>query len=202
MDLNIVSFGYLFLRLAPFILVCFFTLASIFNQDYKGLVYLVGLLFACFITTMLGKLLSFNSPIVSNEICNMITVGQNANISPLPLGQCVFSYTFFYLLFVIVKYKFVTQNIPTIVFFPVLMVFDMVWNIRNGCAQFLPLIAAIIFGGCSGLLWAYIIDSTNSKSLQYFIGVNNNETCSVPSTSTFRCMVYKNGKMISNNISG
>ena len=46
MEFNIVAFAYLFLRLAPFILICFFTLSSIFNQDFKGLIYLLGILFS------------------------------------------------------------------------------------------------------------------------------------------------------------
>jgi sulfur-oxidizing protein SoxB len=36
MDFNILAFGYLFLRLAPFVLVCFFSLSSLLNQDFKG----------------------------------------------------------------------------------------------------------------------------------------------------------------------
>ena len=119
MELNIISFTYLFLRLAPFVLVSFFSLSSIFNQDFKGLVYLVGLLFACFINIFVGNVLTFipsyeNKP----EICNMISINQTSDISRLPLGQAVFGYTFAYLLYTIIKYNYVTQNINTIIFFP------------------------------------------------------------------------------------
>ena len=48
MDLNLATFSFLFLRLAPFILICFFTLSSIFNNDLRGIVYLFGLLIAVF----------------------------------------------------------------------------------------------------------------------------------------------------------
>lgn len=44
MDLNLTSIVYLFYRLAPFIVVCFFTLNSLINQDMRGLMYLCGLL--------------------------------------------------------------------------------------------------------------------------------------------------------------
>jgi hypothetical protein len=204
MELNLVTFGYLFLRLAPFVLVSFFSLASIFNQDYKGLVYLIGLIFACFGTSMIGKLLGLDPPESSNpEICNMITVGQTSNISDLPLGQTVFTYTFAYLLYSIVKYKYVKQNIPTLIFFPLLIIADLIWNIKNSCNTFIQLLASLILGGLFGTLWAVIIDSTNSTNLQYFSGVNTNkEVCSKPSKSTFRCNVYKNGKLIGGNISG
>ena len=202
MELNFVTFGYLFLRLAPFILVCFFSLASIFNQDYKGLVYLIGLIFACFGTTMIGKILKLEPPVNNPEICNMITIGESNNISDLPLGQATFTYTFAYLLYTIIKYKFVKQNIATIVFFPLLITADFIWNLKNSCNSFFQLLISLICGALFGLLLAVIIDSTNSTNLQYFSGVNNKEVCSKPAKSTFRCNVYKNGILIGGNIGG
>ena len=35
MEINITKALYLFIRLSPFIVVCYFTLMSIFNQDIK-----------------------------------------------------------------------------------------------------------------------------------------------------------------------
>jgi hypothetical protein len=132
----------------------------------------------------------------------MITVGQAENISALPLGQTVFAYTFSYLLYVIIKYKFVKQNLTTIIFFPLLIMSDFIWNIKNSCNTFAQLILSMLAGASFGLLWALIIDSTNTTALQYFSGINNKEACSKPSKSTFRCNVFKNGKLIGKNISG
>jgi hypothetical protein len=204
MELNIVSFSYLFLRLAPFILVCFFTLSSIFNQDFKGLVYIAGLLFSCFTTIIIGSGLSEFivkvDPGSRPEICNMITVGQGGEISKLPLGQSIISFTFGYLLYTIVKNNFVKQNIATIVFFPILLLFDMIWNARNTCYSVQQLIMSLIIGGLFGVLWSYIISLSGNPSLQYFIGINNNEVCNVPTKNTFKCRVYQNGKLLSGNI--
>jgi len=202
MDLNIISFTYLFLRLAPFVLVSFFSLSSIFNQDFKGLIYLVGLLCACFINIAIGSVMSFLPTIDPEnrpEICNMISLGQT-DISKLPLGQAVFGYTFAYLLYTIIVNDFVNQNIPTLVFFPLVIVFDGLWNIKNSCYTVWQLLASLVFAGFGGWLWAYIIEQTNSTSLQYFAGVNNKEVCSKPSASTFKCAVYKNGKLLEKNL--
>lgn len=202
MDLNIISFTYLFLRLAPFVLVSFFSLSSIFNQDFKGLIYLVGLLCACFINVAIGNVMSFLPTIDPEnrpEICNMISLGQS-DISKLPLGQAVFGYTFAYLLYTIIVNDFVNQNIPTLVFFPLVIVFDGLWNIKNSCYTVWQLLASLVFAGFGGWLWAYIIEQTNSTSLQYFAGVNNKEVCSKPSASTFKCAVYKNGKLLEKNL--
>jgi hypothetical protein len=201
MELNIISFTYLFLRLAPFVLVSFFSLASIFNQDFKGLVYLVGLLVACFINIFLGNVIPIPEFTSKDEICNMITINQTGEISKLPLGQAVFGYTFAYLLYTIIKYNYVKQNITTLIFFPLLIIFDMVWNVRNSCYTIFQLVLSLLFAGAFGILWAYLIESTNSKNLQYFAGVNNKEVCTTPSASTFKCAVYKNGELISKNFS-
>ena len=204
MDLNVISFSYLFLRLAPFILVCFFTLTSIFNQDFKGLVYLGGLLFSCFITIMFGSLTGeFIETINANdrpEICNMVTLGQGGDISKLPLGQSTIGFTFGYLLYTIVKENFVQQNIATLVFFPVLLLFDMVWNASNSCYNIAQLVISLIIGGLSGVLWSYIISLSGNPQLQYFVGVDNAEVCNAPTKSTFKCRVYQNGKLLAGNI--
>ena len=44
MEANLFTIAYLFFRLSPFIIACFFSISSIFNNDMKGLIYLVGLI--------------------------------------------------------------------------------------------------------------------------------------------------------------
>lgn len=195
MELNFTTFAYLFLRLAPFILVCFFTMGSIFNQDFKGFVYLIGLLFACFCSLMLGRspmIVSRNAP----DICKTITIG-GVEMSALPIGQTVFGYTFAYLLYVMIKNNLVLSNIPVIVFLSLLILFDAAWNITKECYTFYMILAGFIVGGGIGALWSYIIDSTNTPNLQYYTGISNKEVCSRPARSTFKCNVYKGGKLIS-----
>jgi hypothetical protein len=199
MDLNIVTISYLFLRLAPFVLVCFFSLSSFLNQDLKGLVYLIGLIFSCFGTMFFGNILTFLSkydPDKRPEICNIFSVNQQSEISKLPLGQSIFGFTLFYLLYPMIKNNYVMNNIPTIVFFPALIIFDMVWNIQNTCYTFQQLFVSLILGTIFGTLWAYIISKTYNPSLQYLASSSNNEVCSKPSKQTFTCKVYKNGQLL------
>jgi hypothetical protein len=199
MDLNILTITYLFLRLAPFVLVCFFSLSSLLNQDLKGLVYLSGLIFSSFCTMFFGNILSFipkYDPQERPEICTIISLNQHSEISKLPLGQSVFGFTFFYLLYPMIINNYVMNNIPTLVFFPSLIVFDMVWNIQNTCYTFWQLITSLFFGIMFGILWAYLIGKTNNPSLQYLATSSNNEVCSKPSKQTFTCKVYKNGQLL------
>jgi ABC-type phosphate/phosphonate transport system permease subunit len=200
MDLNIITFTYLFLRLAPFVLVCFFSLSSFLNQDFKGLVYLSGLIFTCFCTMIFGNVLTFIPKYLPEdrpEICNMITVNQQSEISKLPLGQTVFGFTFCYLLYPMIKNNYIKQNIPTLIFFPALIFFDLIWNIQNTCYTLWQLIASLALGSLFGILWAYLISLTYNPSLQYLNKSTNNEVCSKPSKQTFSCKVYKNGEIVS-----
>jgi hypothetical protein len=215
MELNFISIIYLFLRLSPFILVCFFALASLFNQDFKGLIYLVGLIVTCFISILVGMPLKstieeLNKLIVTPNtdgttgkpfICSdMITLG-NAPLFNLPIGQTIFGFTFAYLLSIITnpKHNYVSQNIPTLIFFPVIILFDMIWNFRNECFVLeLPIALGIGFG--FGWLWGYIIESSKMTNLLYFNKISGASECSRPTKSTFTCKVYKNGQLISKNM--
>ena len=104
MDFNIINILYMFFRLAPFIIVSYFTLQSIFNQDLKGVIYLIGLLVASVVTVILGNILQKFSPPeglmptdYSKIRCTQLTLGKSQPISILPLSQTVFGYTLSYL---------------------------------------------------------------------------------------------------------
>jgi hypothetical protein len=188
MELNIINIIYLFFRFAPFIIVSYFTLESIFNQDLKGVIYLVGLLIASVCTILMGNVIgSSNESPFANAKCTTLTIGNNQPISTLPLSQTVFGFTLSYLSYFIGVNNLATQNIPTFIIFPLIILADMVWNTSNGCSSNAKLLAALIIGGLVGVLWAMIIDSTGMVNLTYFSGVSNKAVCSQPSRSMYRC---------------
>lgn len=208
MELNVFTITYLFLRLAPFIIVCFFSLASLFNQDFKGLIYLFGLIISCFITITVGSPISnfLNNKLQLSKgeepVCrSLITLG-NTTISNIPLSQNIFGFTFFYLfyLFGMKKQKYIAQNIPTLVFFPLIILFDIVWNLSNQCYTYIDIVLSLGLGIAFGIGWAALIDKTKMSNFQYFNKISGNAECSRPSKSTFKCNVYKNGKLISSNM--
>ena len=198
MELNIVSFFYLFFRLSPFIIVSYFALSSILNQDIKGVIYLVGLLVACFVTITVGNLIpepdtSSDDPneVKENAVCNLISIGHNRSFSKSPLGISLLSYTLFYLVYIIVKYKIVMYNIPTLVLLPLLILGDLFWNISNNCYDIFPILISIIIGGAMGALWARIIDSINQPNLFFFNVGSDKTVCQRPSKQLFKCTFKK-----------
>jgi len=199
MNLTFISLIYLFARLSPFILVSFFILNSLFNQDFKGVIYLVGVIFACFFSIIVGNtgfIKSFEDSLGigagGNEVCNLVTIGENASsINGIPMGQTIISFTFFYLLTIILWNKVSAGNIPTLIFFPIIITFDFFWNLSNDCHGPLSSIAAIIIGGGIGALWAFIFLKNKFTSLLYFNSLGDKTVCDRPSKQVFKCKIVK-----------
>lgn len=74
---------YLFFRLSPFIIACFFSLISIFNSDLKGFIYLVGLIFSTAITMGVGTLNESNMSSLTSTPLNVSSVTSAPVISPV-----------------------------------------------------------------------------------------------------------------------
>ena len=199
MNLNLINILYMFFRLAPFIIVSYFTLHSIFNQDLMGIMYLIGLLIASFATYLVAGILpkDLGLPETNEYVkakCSQLTLGTNGPISILPLSQTVFGYTFAYLSYFIGVNNVQTQNIAIFVLFPLLIVADMFWSTTNLCSIPKYLLLALIIGGLSGAIWAMIVDSFETPNLGYISGISNKEICSQPTKSLYRCRAVNGTK--------
>jgi hypothetical protein len=198
MEFNLITYIYLFIRLAPFIIVSCFTLNSILNLDLKGVVYIAGLLLACFVTTMVSKISFFkNDNKDANILCNLITLtGTGSVLSDIPLGQTTLSYTFMYLASIIIKYNdntnaLITKNMASFILFPLLIICDGYWTYYNKCTKPVNIIFAFLIGSGIGAAWALTLDASKMFELQYFNGISNRDVCSRPSKSIFRCTPKK-----------
>jgi hypothetical protein len=178
---NLISLSYLFSRLSPFIIVIYFVLQSVFNQDLKGIFYVSGVLLACFLNFMINNMGIFPRVSTSPLVCSLID-----GMPDLPLGQTILGFTFAYLSYIIVKYKLINQNSPTFVLFPILIIADLAWNYTNNCAYPITLLASLAVGSIFGVLWGMIIDSVDPE-LQFFNGIGNRNVCSRPSSTLYRC---------------
>jgi len=222
LDIDLYNVSYLAFRLAPFILVCFFTLESVLNWNLKGIVYLFGLLFACFITTMAASIFP-NSPNVTAEgvvgstqtsnICNTISLGTGGSVlSSLPLSTAVFSYTFFYLLTFIINMAsggkgFNTKKTNAI------RLQDLNTAMRQNAPTLLlfPLLividaAWILTNGCNewiNILVALIISGiigilwatilvATKNPDLLYVSKSLGDVCNRPSTTAFRCRMGTN----------
>ena len=126
-------------------------MASFFNQDFRINLFSwfnTNCFYLCDITN------AFNLEYPSgkqHDLCSLVEIGENDEFSKAPLSLTIYGYTFSYLLYVIVKYDFVLQNIPTIVFFPLMILMDVTWNMRYNCYSISQIIASLSIAALLGI---------------------------------------------------
>jgi hypothetical protein len=78
-------------------------------------------------------------------------------------------------------------NLPTLILFPLLILGDALWNVKNNCFRPFGIFISILVGGSVGALWAYVIDSIKQPKLQYFNIESDKTVCQRPSKQLFKC---------------
>ena len=191
--IDIKTIAYVGFRLAPFILICFFALSSMFNADIKGIIFLGLLLLNCFITMVVGNgFLPEPTPTNNNHICDGLSLSANGPISRLPLNINVLTFTLAYLAYIIGTYgkkdpSVINNNIPTFVVFSLLIIYQGIWSYQNGCNTMGYSLISMIIGGGLGALFSYAVDKSGLVKLQYFNGITNAEICSRPTKARYVC---------------
>jgi hypothetical protein len=183
-EFNILSLSYLFSRLSPFIIISYFVLQSLFNQNLKGIFYVAGVLLACFLNVLfIGGI--FGSSPDKSPVCNVID-----GMPDLPIGQTILGFTFAYLSYIIIVHKLINTNTATFIIFPILIISDLIWNYTNKCAQAISLFSSLALGTVFGILWGVIIDRVDPE-LQFFNGIGNKEICKRPTSTQYQCTINK-----------
>lgn len=188
MEMNLASMSYLFFRLSPFILVCFFALGSILNSELKGFVYLVGLCFSFFVTFMINGALGDTPDINAQSLlCKSFSVN-NIYSTKTPASLIILSYTFFYLVYPIAIHDLAIYNVPTLVLFPILILADIWWNFSHQCFPVVNCVITLAIAAGCGVAWSYFIEETKMPGLQYFNVGSNRERCTRPTKQRFKCV--------------
>ena len=198
--LNLKALMYVGFRFAPFILVSYFIVSSIFNADIRGILFLGMLLMNCFITIVVGNFLSdvpgmMVAPATRNKYgtCNTMNLTSGGPLSrTLPLNINVFAFTFGYLGQLLHRADdktLVNRNIPMILLFCILIVSQFIWSMTNGCASFIGLLLSLAIGFGLGWLFSFAIVKSDISDLQFFNGIKNEEVCSKMSDEIFNCTV-------------
>ena len=191
MNLEIFNLIFFAFRLGPFLLISFFILNSFFQQDIKCIIFIVGIVIACFLGILTGNSLSiFEFPPALKEtdsLCHIITLGESGPLSKIPLSTLIYSYTAMYLAYPIYPSLFdstkrsetgkVTEknpnismysDLPLFFLFSFLIVVDALWMIQYHCFNTYSIITGAIIGLCVGMAWSYIVGSSGKSPYHYF----------------------------------
>jgi len=183
-ELDLYTIGYLSFRIAPFILMSYLCLYSLFNREIKGLVLLSGLLLSSFLTVLVSKTGAFNFGTIEQteqntplQTCNILTMGKSGPVSQIPLSLHTYSFLCSYFIMCIIYNFVISENLLTIIVFVVLILADSVFLSRNKCSTSFSLIMSFILGSIFGITWFYLVGSTRNPELQFFNGKTSQETC-------------------------
>jgi hypothetical protein len=194
---NILQF---FSFIAPTLLIFFLFMTSLFNQNLKGLVYIAGILISSIANVVLMNMIGSERSDDEAFSCSMFDIPYVSRFnSPYPT-TVIIAFTLAYLALPM-KYNN-EMNYVVLAFLCVLLGIDIITKVQNKCSTYPGTLLGALVGGLSGLIWYALFSMSGYKSLLYFDELqSNNVICSKPTKQTFKCSVYKNGELISSNIS-
>ena len=190
--------------LLPFILITFITLLSFIFQNVKGGIYLGFVAFFIILREVIYYAKFGKESNQKKQICDSFVTpfddtffGKRGNLS----------FSSFVIVFTIVyrSMPMFMNQAPNFVFFSLLLFYFILdifikykFSLKNECILSVPeLIINIILGGPAGVVSVLFMDGIGSSKSLFFNEVQSSkEQCSQPTKQTFKCDVYKDGKLV------
>lgn len=178
---------------SPYLIVFLLLLNTIINSNVKGLIYICGIALLFIIVIGFQKLLMITNTHVPDPMCN--TFNLNLSLYSVPsFSVSLITYTLVYLLLPMVQNK--SLNYPFIVILNFVLILNIIYRIKNNCTTILGAITGGFLGFVWGVLFYFIIRSSDPKLTYYDDILSNKVACSKPSEQKFKCSVYKNGELL------
>lgn len=199
-SLTIENIFQLFSVLSPFLLMFFMLMLTFLNQNIKGIIYICGIMVVCFINILLmNTIRSCSNPSRTASMCNLIEIPYITNYNSPNMSSVFIAFTFIYLLLPMNFNNY--YNIPIITTLLSLFALDSFTKISYLCTNYGGIALGSMVGLIGGALWYSMFHSMDLDELLYFNELSSNKVmCKRPSKQTFKCSVYKNGKLVSTNI--
>jgi len=182
--------------ISPVLLGFFLVMTSVFNQDMKGIMYLAGVLMLCMVGgALLRTLFKQPAPLDKSPICDMIQVPFIGNYYQTPIfSTLVVAFTLAYLFIPMLNTGI---NVPVLISLIVLLLLDLLINTYHKCGGVANLFLSTFFGMLFGTIWYYVINASTDGNLTYFSDLPSNQVvCRKPKAETYKCKVYKNGRLL------
>ena len=198
-DVSIFNILQILGTLSTILLTFFMLMLSLMNQNFKGIVYIIGATFALIVGHIAQSLFKSNENTDPNKICDIIALPLLGN-NNIPCSSSLFIlFTFSYLLLPMKYNKQMNYGVIT----GLLLLFsaDTISKISNSCSTISGVVLGALLGFVLGCMWYTILHAAGADSLLYFNEMDSNAVrCEQPSKQTFKCSVYKNGELVSSNI--
>lgn len=197
MDMSTI-FGFISL-IGPFFIMFMMLTLSIFNSNFKGFFYLIGVSIMYAFILILNKTLNAETPEKPNAyhfpFCQLF--GNEIYYSIPSFNSSLYIFTLSYLLFPMIKNNMF--NLPLVLFFLTLFAIDTITRtIHINCTNSKGVTLGALIGFIWGLLYYNLMNENNStKQFLYYNDFGSNKVaCMRPSKQKFKCSVYKNGQLV------
>ena len=194
------NFLQLFALISPLLIAFFLVMLSLFNQDLKGLVYLAGVIMAVLANTILMQVVNDPRPEDAALVCDLFLMnGLERLSSPCPTSVFI-AFTIAYIM--LPMYFNGTINYAVLMGLFSLFAIDFYTKIISKCTNYLGALLGGLIGFMMGAMWFALFHVFGFDSLLYFNTYSSNRVfCSKPAKQTFKCKVFKGGKLVSETIS-
>lgn len=192
-------FRYL-MSLTPLFITCFLLMASVLNQNVKGLIYLGGILIVAILTIGFKQVFRLNPPEgYRPETCQVFNLPELITRYSAPDFNSMFlSFTFMYLVMPM-AYKAAPINAILIILMCIFIIGNSITRIMISCNNILDVLIGNLLGAALGVGYFFAFWATNNKNMLFTDDIISNKvSCQRPSKQTFKCAVYKNGQLIKN----
>lgn len=179
--------------IGPYVLIGFFALMSLFNFNFKGVIYIIGVIVLLVCVGYATKDEDNSSNKTENPVCTIF-----GTIDPyfknVPFGVLVYTYTFIYLLLPMIQTSSI--NYPMLISLMLIGAVEVVVQTYKKCVEFNSILITIIISIIFGFMWSAFILYVEPDLLYHTDFTSDRAVCSMPSEQKFKCKVYKNGELI------
>lgn len=194
LEFNVTNFVYIFTYFSPLILSSFMVLSSAFNQDVKGLFYLGGILVLIFASILIRNITKIPNSPNRSPICKLVDIPFMNNRFEFPIDSTlIIGYTMLYLMTPMMAGM---MNIPVIVSLILLTSMDIYVNASLKCGNIFTIVMSLILGAGMGTGWFYVMNAISPDFVYFADTPSNRVVCQKPKANTYKCKVYKNGRLI------
>jgi len=168
---------YLAFRMGPFLVVLYFMLYALLRQDMTYLIYLMGVIMACFFGIITGGLWTSRITDSPETVCHPLRLGTGERLSVLPLSIVVYVFTLCYFSVPIFQKKTQSDNVMFLTSFVFLIFIDLLWIWLFSCSTFFRMVVAGTVGITVGLSWGQIVYDLKLTS---FFSDGRENSCLMP----------------------
>ena len=180
----------------PFVLTFFFILAGFMdNKPLASIIFTSLILLVTAITSGLQHVFKMYAPIDKSPFCDLFEIPFIGSEYGVPSVQIT---TIMFMIVYTLLPMFMNHNVNYSILTLLLgvLVLVLVSKYFNKCTNLLGMAVSVVLGGALGTGLSLAIQSTSPDLLYFGPKRSNNVQCGMPNKQTFKCNVYKNGKLI------